>query len=186
MPTTVSYINSDETREKIELSNEDPDGKIIDMLTRENINKNPGESIIIGTHAFNIKSFKGLFPDNQVDLRWIPLDMASFDEFMADANIDGIFNRVNGSLRFIDKANPKVISDLKQLYARLSGGSGEGQHLHTYNTRSSGHITVTPIEFMASMKKRKRKGNKTKKRRSKKHTKRKKKRKKKQSKSKMR
>lgn len=184
MPTTVSYINSDGVRETIELSNEDTDGngKIIDMLTSENINKNPGESIIIGTYAFNIKSFKGLFPNNQVDLHWIPLDMASFDEFMADPTIDGIFNPVNGSLRFIDKENPKVISDLEQLYARLSGGSEEGQHPHTYNTRSSEHITVTPIEFTASMKKRKRKGNKTnkrrsKKRRSRKHTKRKKKRK---------
>lgn len=179
MPTTVSYINLDGEEETIELSNEEVQGKIIDMLTRENINKKPGESIIIGTYAFNIKSFMGLFPDNQADLYWIPLDMASFDEFMTDPNISDIFNPANGSLRFIDIEDPKVISDLKQLYARLRGGSEEGHHQSTYNTRSSEHITVTPFSYHKAGRKKTPKKHQKKK---KKHTKRKKKRKSKKSK----
>ena len=166
----------------VELSNGEVNGKIIDSISLEEINTEPGKSIVIGTFAFNIKTLLELF-GGVIELCNINIDISDFDEFFSDPKIQDLFNPQGGPLRFINIDDPKVIDDLRQLYLRMGGGEVLGTWQSRYNTRRSPHGNISEIKYikMAAMKKMtRRKRNKSKRKRNKS------KRKKKKRKSKMR
>ena len=163
----------------VELSNGEVNGKIIDSISLEEINTEPGKSIVFGTFAFNIKTLLELF-GGVIELYNINIDISDFDEFFSDPKIQDLFNPQGGPLRFINIDDQKVIDDLRQLYLRMGGGEAT-LYASRYNTRRSPHGNISEIKYekMAAMKKMK----KTKERKKKKKkTKRKKKKKKRKSK----
>tara|TARA_A200000113_G_scaffold209342_1_gene208335 strand:- start:24 stop:590 length:567 start_codon:yes stop_codon:yes gene_type:complete len=188
MTTKVAYGDG------LKLLNHVEGMNIIDPISLEPVKETPTDlyqipSMIINQHAFNTSTIKGLFGPVIDDSRnGMNMAMMDFDEFMSEFEYRNMYPMFN----FMNTGQPKFREDLKKIWNIYSGGKDLGEH--RYDTRSGGSDALVgdPIEYeirdepAASMKKRKRKGNKTKKRRSKKHTKRKKKQKKKQSKSKMR
>tara|TARA_B100001094_G_scaffold98166_1_gene94245 strand:- start:1012 stop:1587 length:576 start_codon:yes stop_codon:yes gene_type:complete len=173
----------------VKLLNNVVGGKLKDPISLEEINKQPGGSVVFNNYAFNMDTIYSLFR-NIVDdnINEINISNQDFDEFLGGVEDNGIYD----AFRFMkiwdykdpvdprrNTMNPKFLEGLEKIYLLYGGGSALGAN-HTYNTRQLAWDGVEPTKYefkdeVASMKKRKRKGNKTKKRRSKKHTKRKKK-----------
>tara|TARA_Y100001958_G_scaffold156795_1_gene150281 strand:+ start:116 stop:694 length:579 start_codon:yes stop_codon:yes gene_type:complete len=190
MTTKVPYGDG------VKLLNNVDGGKLKDPISLEEINKQPGGSVVFNNYAFNMNTIYSLFR-NIVDdnINGINISSQDFDEFLVGVEDNGIYD----SLRFMkiwdhkdpidprrNIMNPTFLEGLEKIYLLYGGGSALGAD-HTYNTRGIGRVLHEPPKYefkdeVASMKKRKRKGNKSKKHKKKKNTKRKKKRKSKKSK----
>jgi len=168
----------------VKLSNNVVGGKLNDPISLEEINKQPGESVVFNNYAFNMNTISSLFR-NIVDDNINPINISNqdFGEFLTLVEDNGIYD----SFRFMkiwdikvpgdpqrNRMDPKFLEGLEKIYLLYGGGSAIGGY-HTYNTRQLAWDKVEPTKYelkdeVASMKK-----SKFKKRRSKKHTKRKKK-----------
>ena len=128
-----------------ELSNNiDERGRIVDPISLEQINKEPGKSLILDTYAFNIDTMYNLFRgviDDRINL--IKFNISGWDEFFVDVETLNIFNDQGGPLRFINIEADSVLDDLKQLY--LSFGGGEVLGDNEYNTRSNDLGVIKPL-----------------------------------------
>ena len=166
-------------------NNIDDRGRIVDPISLEAIDKNPGKSLVLDRYAFNIDTLTAVFR-GVVDDRFnmINFNIADWDEFFVGVEVQNIFNNQGGPLRFININAEGVLDDLKQLY--LSFGGGEVLRPNKYNTRSNDLGVIEPIVWGAALRKKRRsKKNKSKKsKKKKKNTKRK--RRKRRTKSKMR
>jgi hypothetical protein len=162
-------------------NNIDDRGRIVDPISLEAIDKNPGKSLVLDRYAFNIDTLKGVFR-GVVDDRFnmINFNIADWDEFFIGVEVQNIFNNQGGPLRFININAEGVLDDLKQLY--LAFGGGEYLSDTKYNTRSNDLGVIEPIVWGAALRKKRR----SKKPKSKKPTKKTKKRRKRRKKSKMR
>mgnify|MGYP006163281235 CR=1 FL=1 len=162
-------------------NNIDDRGRIVDPISLEAIDKNPGKSLVLDRYAFNIDTLKGVFR-GVVDDRFnmINFNIADWDEFFIGVEVQNIFNNQGGPLRFININAEGVLDDLKQLY--LAFGGGEYLSDTKYNTRSNDLGVIEPIVWGAALRKKRR----SKKTKSKKPKKTKKKRRKRRKKSKMR
>tara|TARA_B110000967_G_C18415384_1_gene331263 strand:+ start:31 stop:558 length:528 start_codon:yes stop_codon:yes gene_type:complete len=162
-------------------NNIDDRGRIVDPISLEAIDKNPGKSLVLDRYAFNIDTLKDVFK-GVVDDRFniINFNIADWDEFFIGIEVQNIFNNQGGPLRFININAEGVLDDLKQLY--LAFGGGEYLSDTKYNTRSNDLGVIEPIVWGAALRKKRR----SKKTKSKKPTKKTKKRRKRRKKSKMR
>jgi len=163
-------------------NNIDDRGRIVDPISLEAIDKNPGKSLVLDRYAFNIDTLKDVFK-GVVDDRFniINFNIADWDEFFIGIEVQNIFNNQGGPLRFININAEGVLDDLKQLY--LAFGGGEYLSDTIYNTRSNDLGVIEPIVWGAALRK-KRRSKKPKKPKKPKKTKRK--RRKRRKKSKMR
>ena len=145
MPTTANGI---------ELSNgTSAGGRIVDPISLEEINKEPGKSLILGTYAFNTDTIYELFKgtiDNRINN--INFDMAEWDGFEDHVRELNIFNDQGGPLRFIDIEAEGVLDDLKQLYLSFGGGAGNGDNIYNTRSRTNDVGVIKPISWSAALK----------------------------------
>ena len=177
----------------VKLLNNVVGGKLKDPISLEEINKEPGGSVVFNNFAFNMDTIYGLFR-NIVDdnINAIDISNQDFDEFLVGVEDNGIYD----AFRFMkiwdyedpvdperNIMNPTFLKGLEKIYSLYGGGSALMAY-HTYNTRQNAPDGVEPANYelkkVASMKKRKIKSKSKSKK--KKNTKRKKKRKSKKSK----